>query len=141
MWCWRKKTETLWEERVRDAGLRENEGGTSNSGCSQPFFPFTVTAVQQGVEERQLQQGDWQRERHFLLTLAVRAFPSVTGVPLKSSVSPLHTSVRGKGCTRAARPAAPAGFVPGTQHRPCSHGGISAGLWERALLSRCLTPP
>lgn len=39
MWCWRKKTETLWEERVRDAGLRENEGGTSNSGCSQPFSP------------------------------------------------------------------------------------------------------
>lgn len=64
---------------MRDAGLRENEGGTSNSGCSDPFSPFAVTAVQQGVEERQLQQGHWQRERHFLLTLAVRAFPSVTG--------------------------------------------------------------
>lgn len=126
---------------MRDAELRENKGGTSNSGCSNPFSPFAVTAVQQGVEERQLQQGGWQRERHFLLTLADRAFPSVTGVPLKSSVSPLHTSVRGRGCAQAAWPASPAGFVLETQHRPCSHGRISARLWERVLLSRCLTPP
>lgn len=129
------------EKENRDIVGGEGEGGTSNAGCSNPFSPFAVTAVQQGVEERQLQQGGWQRERHFLLTLAVKAFPSVTGVPLKSSVSPLHTSARGRGCTQTAWPAAPAGFVPGTQHRPCSHGRISAGLWEPALLSRCLTPP
>lgn len=36
---------------MRDAELRENKGGTSNSGCSNPFSPFAVTAVQQGVEE------------------------------------------------------------------------------------------
>lgn len=122
---------------MTDAGLSENEGGTSKSGCSKAFSPFAVTAVQQGVEERQLQQRGWQRERRFLLTLAVRAFPSVRDIPLKSSVSPLHTSVRGRGCPWAAWQ----GFEPGTQHRPCSHGEISAGLWEPALLSRCLPPP
>lgn len=40
------------EERARCAGLRENKGGTSNAGCSDPFPPFAVTAVQQGTEER-----------------------------------------------------------------------------------------
>lgn len=112
---------------MKDAGLRENEGGTSNSGCSNPFSPFADTAVQQGVEERQLQQGGWQRERHFLLTLAVRALPSVTGVPLKSSVSPLHTSERGRGCARVAWPAAPAGFVPGTMAGPAAMAGSQPG--------------
>lgn len=86
--------------------------------------------VQQGVEERQLQQGDWQRERNFLLTLAVRAFPSVTGVPLKFSVSPLHTSVRGKGCLAgcsgtvcagnpAQAPQPRRGFQRGCGNEPC----------------------
>lgn len=65
------------------------------------------------MEERQLQQRDWQRERPFLLTLAIRACPSVTDIPLKSSVSP-HLSSSHLGaepelqkppCARAAAPA------------------------------------
>lgn len=51
---------------------------------------FAVTAVQQGTEERWLHWGDWQRERPFLLTLAVRAFPSMTDVPLKSCLASSH---------------------------------------------------
>lgn len=88
--------------------------------------PFAVTAVQQGMEERRLQRGDWQRKRPFLLTLAVRAFPSVTDVPLKSSVSPclssLHLGVeqglQKPSSTRAACPAAAVRFVQGRSRGP-----------------------
>lgn len=45
---------------------------------------------------------DGQRERPFLLTLAIRAFPSVTDIPLKSSCSSLHTSVWSGGCAGLA---------------------------------------
>lgn len=45
---------------------------------------------------------DWRRERPFLLTLAIRAFPSVTDIPLKSSGSSLHTSARSGGCAGLA---------------------------------------
>lgn len=105
-----------------------------------PISPFAVTAVQQGVEERQLQLGAWQRERHFLLTLAVRAFPSVTGLPLKSSVSPLHTLVRGKGCSGgvcAASPTQDFSRAVGTSPaKPLPHSTLRAHKWEKLVMRR-----
>lgn len=97
--------------------------------------PFAVTAVQQGTEEKRLQQGDWQRERPFLLTLAVRAFLSVTDVPLKSSVSP-HLASSHLGAeqglqkppsAQAAWPAAPARFVQGPSTGPADTAVFQLG--------------
>lgn len=137
------------KERTREA-LQTQAGLTH-------FPPFAVTAVQQGMERR-LQQGDWQRERPFLLTLAVRAFPSVTDIPLKSSVSPLHTSVRSKGCRSLPPPRRPGRLLlhglcrdpaqpPQTQQYFSSavgtssvkllpHSTLRAHKWEKLVMRR-----
>lgn len=135
----KKENRDIWEERVRDAELRENEGGTSNASWSDPFPPFAVTAVQQGMEERWLQQGDWQREMPFLLALAVRAFPSVTDVPLKSPVLPhlasSHLSVeqglQKPPSTQAAWPAASAWFVQGPSTGPADTAVFQLGCGNK----------
>lgn len=113
-----RKQETLWEERVRDAGLGQGEGGTSNAA-----WPTHLQSAGDGGETAPA--GRLAEGKVFLLTLAVTAFPWLTDIPLKSSVSPLHTLVRSRGCRTS----------------PCGHSGISARLWEPALLSSCLTPP
>lgn len=94
-----------------------------------------VTAVQQGMEERWLQRGDWQRKRPFLLTLAIRAFPSVTDVPLKSSVLPRLASSHLSGeqglqkppFAQAAWPAAPARFMQGPSTGPADTAVFQLG--------------
>lgn len=138
---------------MRDARLGENKGGTSNSGCSNPFSPFAVTAVKQGVEERQLQQGGWQRERHFPLTLAVRAFPSVTGSPLKSSVTSSHlgagqglrpgslASCSSRVCARnpaqTLQPRRDLSRAVGTSPaKPLPHSTLRAHKWEKLVMRR-----
>lgn len=138
---------------MRDAGLRENEGGTSNSGCPNPFSPFAVTAVQQGVEERQLQQGGWQRERHFLHTLAIRAFPSMTDIPLKSCLTSSHLGAgqglclgslagcSGRICARnsaqALQPQQDFSWAVGTSPaKPLPHSTLRAHKWEKLVMQR-----
>lgn len=134
------------EKENRDIVGGEGEGGTSNSGCSNPFSPFAVTAVQQGVEERQLQQGGWQRERHFLLTLAVGAFPSVTGDPLKSCLTSSHLAAGqglhpGRICTRnaarALQPRQDLSLAVGTSPaKPLPHSTLRAHKWEKLVMQR-----
>lgn len=89
-----RKQETLWEERVRDAGLGQSEGGTSNAAC--PTHSPALQSAGDGGETAPA--GRLAEGKAFLLALAVTAFPSVTDIPLKSSVSPLHTPVQSRGC-------------------------------------------
>lgn len=93
---------------------------------------FAVTAVQQGTEERWLQRGDQQRQRPFLLTSAVRAFPSMTDIPLKSSrLASSHLGAeqgpQKPPSAQAARPAAPARFVQAPSTGPADTAVFQLG--------------
>lgn len=140
------KTETLWEERVRDAGLRENEGGTSNAGWSDPFPHLCSHGCSAGDGGEMAPEGRPAEAKAFSSHFGRQSVPLHDRHPFEILPSRLFTPRCGARATEASlRPGGPAScsctVCAGTQHRPCRHGGISARLWERALLSCCLTPP